>query len=244
MTPSLPSHGPYVSPRSRARAATILLIAGAVISGLLIITEIIQMAFPEFAEGQRLADNTGGLIGLFLYSALTLLGLVVYLATIVVFLIWLHRVSSNQYAFGYWKSQGYSPAWAIGSFFVPFVNLVVPYQAIKDIWQKSRPAVSDSFSFDKSPPGFFPAWWGFWLASNFGTNAHFRMSQNPGFRDGALIMGIISEMLSIAAAAFAIQVINDIVKRQEQTIEHVKPNQQFPVPPLPPKFEPTGEQTI
>lgn len=244
MTPSLPSHGPYVSARSRARVTAISLIAGAVISALLIVAEIIQLAFPQFSTGQDPADNPGGMIGLFLYLGLTVLGFVVFVITAIVFLMWLHRVSSNLPAFGYWKSQGYSPAWAVGSFFVPFVNLVVPYQAIKDIWQKSRPASAESFSFVKSPPGFFPAWWGFWLASNFATNAHFRMSGNPDFRDAALIVGIVSEVLSIAAVAFAIQVINEIVKRQEEAIEHVTPNQQFPVPPLPPTFAPSGEQTV
>lgn len=242
MTPSLPAHGPYVSAQGRARVTTVLLIAGAVISGLLIVAEIIQLAFPEFSEGQQVSDNAGGLLGLVLYSLLTILGALVFVATVIVFLMWLHRVSSNLPAFGYWRSQGYSPAWAIGSFFVPFVNLAVPYQAIKDIWQKSRPASSEPFSFSHSPPGFFPAWWGFWLASNFATNAHFRMSGNPGFRDAALIAGIISEMLSIPAAVFAIQVVRDIVKRQEQAIAHMRPNEQFPVPPPPPTFEQAGEK--
>src|ERR1700752_3754844 len=117
-SPALSSHGPYVSARGRARVATIFLITCAVISALLIVAEIIRLAFPEIAEGQEFSDNAGGLIGLFLYSALTLLGFVVFVITVIFFLRWLHRVSNNQYAFGYWKSQGYSPAWAIGSFFV------------------------------------------------------------------------------------------------------------------------------
>ena len=242
MTPSLSSHGPYVSAQGRARVTKVLLITCAVISGLLIVAEILQLAFPEFSEGQQLSDNTGGLLGLVLFSLLTILRFIVIVATAIVFLMWLHRVSSNLPAFGHWKSQGYSPGWAVGSFFVPFGNLVIPYQAIKDIWRKSCPASSESFSFSNSPPGFFPAWWGFWLASNFATNAHFRMIGAPGFRDAALIVGIISQMLSIAAAVFAIQVVSDIVKRQETAIEHVKPNQQFPIPPQPPLFGPTGEQ--
>jgi hypothetical protein len=70
------------------------------------------------------------------------------------------------------------------------------------------------------------------------------MSGNPGFRDAALILGIISQMLSIAAAAFAIQVVSEIVKRQEQAIEHVRPNERFPPPPPPPIFEQPVEQTV
>jgi hypothetical protein len=180
LTPSPWSHGPYVSAHTRARVVTILLSAGALISGLLVVVEVAQLAFPAFTEGQQLEDNPGGLASLFLYLALTLLGVAVFIATAILFLMWLHRCSTNLPAFGHWKSQGYSPAWTVGSFFVPIANLFVPYQATKEIWQKSLPANSDLFSFSTSPPGFFAAWWGFWLTSNFATNIHFRMSGKSG----------------------------------------------------------------
>jgi len=63
------------------------------------------------------------------------------------------------------------------------------------------------------------------------------------FRDAKVITGIIASALSIAAAAFAIQVIKEIVQRQEETIEHVRPDEQFPPPPPPPIFDRPREQT-
>ena len=215
---------------------TILLGAGALISGLLIVVEIAQLAFPAFTEGQELEDNPGGLASLFLYLALTFLGVAVFLATAIVFLMWLHRCSTNLPAFGHWKSAGYSPAWTVGSFFVPIANLFVPYQATKEIWQKSLPANSDMFSFSSSPPGFFPAWWGCWLVSNFATNIHFRMTGTQELRDAGIIVGIVSEVLSIAAAIFAIQVIREIGHRQEEAIREMGQVEQFPAPPPPPVF--------
>jgi len=128
-----------------------------VCSALLILAEVAQLGFPEFAAGQAFDDNPGGLAALLLYLAFTILRGVIFIITTVGFLMWLHRSSSNLPAFGYWKSQGYSPAWAVGSFFVPIANLFMPYKALKEIWQKSRPANSQSFSFSSSPPGFFPA---------------------------------------------------------------------------------------
>ena len=83
VTPALPSHGPYVSPRGRARVATAFLIAGAVINGLLIIAEIIQLAFPMFRAGDQLADNPGGWFGLVLYSLLAVLRFLVYVGTVI-----------------------------------------------------------------------------------------------------------------------------------------------------------------
>jgi hypothetical protein len=217
-------------------------VAGAVCSALIILAEIGQILSPEFAEGQELADNPAGFAALMLYAGLTILGFIVFVVTAILFLMWLHRSSSNLTAFGYWKSQGYSPAWTVGSFFVPIVNLFVPYQATKYVWQSSRPADSQSFSFSNSPPGFFPAWWGFWLAANFATNIHFRMSGEAP-RTVTAVVGIVSEVLSIAAAGFAIQVIREIDRRQEETIQQLIPTGTLPVPPPPPLFDSRGEPT-
>ena len=132
--------------------AIILLVIGAVCSALIILAEICQILFPEFTSGQELTDNPGGFAALTAYAGLTLLGFVIFVVTVIAFLIWLHRSSTNLTAFGYWKSQGYSPAWAVGSFFLPIVNLFVPYQATKEIWQKSKPSNSQSFSFSLRLP--------------------------------------------------------------------------------------------
>jgi hypothetical protein len=48
-------------------------------------------------------------------------------------------------------------------------------------------------------------------------------------------VGILSEVLSIAAAAFAIQVIKEIDRRQEERARNLQ--QAFPTPPPPPVFE-------
>src|SRR4030095_1449106 len=221
MTPAPAPQTSYVSAHSRGRLTIILLVSGAVCSALIIVVEIGQILFPEFDQGQEVVDNPGGYTVLVLYLLLTFLGVAIFIATSIVFLMWLHRSASNLTAFGHWKSQGYSPAWAVGSFFVPIVNLFAPYQAAKYVWQRSRPANSQSFSFATSPPGFFPAWWGFWLASNFATNYHFRMRSRGAPRP---IAGIVSEVLSIAAAALAIEVIKEIDRRQEETIQHLNTN--------------------
>jgi hypothetical protein len=171
-----------------------------------------------------------------LHALLTVLGAGIFVATAVVFLMWLHRSSKNLPAFGQWNSPSHSAAWAVGSFFVPIVNLFVPYQAIKEVWQKSRPSESQSFSFSTSPPGFFPPWWGFWLASNIATNIYFRMIGAELGRETVAVVGIVSEILSIVAAGLAIQVIREIDRRQQESIDHVAPNLQRPGPPPPPVF--------
>jgi hypothetical protein len=222
-----------VSAHNRARLITVLLIVGAVISLLTIPSHLLDLSVQPFGEDQEISDNPSGFLALALTGVLGLITVAVYIATVVVFLMWLYRVSNNVAAFG--ATTQHSSGWAVGSFFVPIMNLFVPYQAIRDIWKKSEPNATDAFSYGVSPPGFFPAWWGFWIASNISSNAYFRMTLAEAPPEGSAIVGILSEILSIAAAVFAIQVVKEIDRRQEERARNLQ--EAFPTPPPPPVFE-------
>jgi len=235
--PSAPyQHASYVSAHNRARLVTILLIAGAVISLLTIPSHVLDMYVPPINEDQELSDNPMGFLALALTGVLGLATIAVYIATVIVFLMWLHRVAKNVAAFG--EPLQHSPGWAVGSFFVPIMNLFVPYQAVRDVWKKSDPDAIDSRFYTVAEPGFFAAWWGFWIASNITSNIYFRLSMmdTVPVSVGALgFVGIISEILSIAAAGFAVQVVKAIDRRQEERARMQQKD--FHAPPPPPVFE-------
>lgn len=224
---------PFVSAHNLARLVTVVLIVGAVISLLTIPSYVLDLSVQPFGEDQEISDNASGFFAQALTGVLELTAAAVYLATVVVFLMWLYRVSNNVAAFG--EPRQTSAGWAVGYFFIPIANLFMPYQAIKEIWKKSDPAAADSLLYSVSPPGFFPAWWGFWLASNISSNAYFRMKMAEASPEALATIGILSEVLSIAAAVFAIQVIKEIDRRQEERARNLQ--QAFPTPPPPPVFE-------
>jgi uncharacterized protein DUF4328 len=211
----------------------VLLIVGAVVSLLTIPSHLLDMYVPKFDVNQEVSDNPGGFVALMLTAALGLTTIVVYIATVVAFLMWLYRASNNVAAFG--KRTQHSSGWAVGSFFVPIMNLFVPYQAVKDVWRKSDPSGADETTYSFSPPGFFPAWWGFWITSNVVNNIYIRMTLADAPQDASSIVGILSELLSIAAAGFAIKVVRDIDRRQEER-SHSIPQYGGPTPPPPPVF--------
>lgn len=231
--PSAHQYTPYVSAHNRARLLTVLLIVGAVISLLTIPSHVLDLYVQPFGENQEISDNPGGFLALALTGVLGLTAIAVYIATVVVFLMWLYRVSNNVAAFG--ETRQTSAGWAVGSFFVPFANLFIPYQAIKEIWKKSEPNATDAFSYGVSPPGFFPAWWGLWIASNIASNIYFRMTLSEAAVEASAPVGILAEVLSIAAAFFAIKVVKEIDQRQEERARNLQ--QVFPAPPPPPVFE-------
>lgn len=233
-----PSLTQYVSPRSRARITKVLLIAGAIVSALSMAVAALELIFPNLSAEDELQDNPGGLVVALLQLGVGSLHVLIYIATAICFSMWLYRSYGNLPSFGT-PSQNinYSGAWAVGSFFIPFVNLVVPYRAVKELWRNSGPP-TQAFLGGASPPAWFPLWWLFWLLSNFASNIYFRMAFREDIpREVTAIGGVVADALTIVAAIFAIVVVQEITRRQEEASRSLG-LAQFPShPPPPPAFE-------
>ena len=242
--PGLRGGGPFVSAHTRAMIVVALFVAyivmavfSAASSLLLFFTNPVLLAAEEGMDGP-----------LTLYDLLQMLSglgiLLVFVALVVAFLMWLHRVVKNLPALGNAKQRvEYSPGWAVGSFFVPFVNLVVPYKAVKEVWEKSDPNVRGEdglmFSAASSAPPILLGWWIFWIVSNFASNLSWRLQRNEVNSESLnFVAGVdlVANLLSVIAAALAILVVRDIDRRQAERARHVTyvPD----LPPPPPIFRP------
>jgi len=237
-----PSHAPYASAHARARIVKILFIVGAVAALVSILAEGLSLAFPV-TEGVEVEENIMGTVVALFMLLVGLLEFVIYVATVVVFLMWLYRVYNNLKAFGPWVRLESSAGWAVGSFFIPFANLVWPYRAVKEVWQKSWPP-EDAILFAPSPPAIFPAWWTFWLLASFAGNISLRLTFNDEVPESAkTIASIVASALSIVAALFAYLVVDEIDKRQEETSAKVKLTT-FQGPPPPPTSYPPMSDVV
>jgi hypothetical protein len=200
-----------------------------------------ELSLPH-AQGVEVSDDPMLLLVGLLGIGVGLLQFVTYVATVVVFLMWLYRAYENLPAFGHWRSSiKFSSGWAVGSFFVPILNLVVPYQAVRELWRKSETANPLTFG-EIGPPSFFPLWWGFWIVSNIVSQISFRMTlEQKAPADITNIVAIASDLLDIPAALLAIAVVRSIDRRQTEASKEA--NVQFPAPPSPPpSFQPVAGQ--
>ena len=89
------------------------------------------------------------------------------------------------------------PGWAIGGWFVPFLNFVRPKQMLDDAWR----AAADGA---KPVPGVFHAWWGLYLTANLVSIVGGRIAgSNPNdahaLMDGDRISGAGDALWAIAA---------------------------------------------
>ena len=149
-------------------------------------TYVSPSVLREDAEANERRQGTIGLV----QSALFIVNGILILA-------WIWRANANARALGA-RRMVFTPGWAVGWFFVPFANLVMPYRALRETWRASaRPLDPEAVDV---PGLWFPAWWFFWLASNTAANVALRLAlrgETVGDMLAANIASMVSDALSI-----------------------------------------------
>lgn len=164
---------------------------------------------------------------------IALLHIPLFIATIVFFLIWEYRAFKNLSALNA-QNLEFSPGWAVGWWFIPFANLVKPFQAMRELWVESDPEYDADLGFlsgSASAPTFMGFWWAFWLITNFTDRIANKLDGSPYFPTAL----IIASIFEIIAASLLIKIILDITKRQELRFQRLGVLQSSSPPP-PPTF--------
>ena len=145
--------------------------------------------------------------------------LVTYTIGAVIFIAWFHRAYGNLRALGVPKPR-HDRGWAIGSWFVPLVNLVMPKQLTNDVWRAGDPELRPGDPDWQARPvaAVVHWWWALWLvggtvyriAATLMTDA----DSIEKFRV-AVMFDAVSQAIGIASAVVAIVVVKRVTSRQE-----------------------------
>ena len=100
-------------------------------SGLLTTFAFERFAGCGYQPGEDLADAVTPVV---VFGGMSTL---ISVATVVLFLLWLHRAVANARLMG--RSTTCSPAEAVGAYFIPVLNFFRPYQAMKELHRASDP---------------------------------------------------------------------------------------------------------
>lgn len=210
---------PFASGHTRAKWVTILLAVIILLSVIAVVSDYAEIRLLSRAQvGETITiaeveanDNRQGIIGVF--------QLVAYLTTVILFLMWIHRAHKNLSAFGA-RHLKYSPGWAVGWFFVPFLNLVRPFQVVKEIWGASDSNLEeDNFWRTTAASPLIGWWWALFLISTFADNFAARL-YGSGETISELLTGswvmLVSDGLYVPAALVAILLVRAIDAMQEE----------------------------
>lgn len=204
----------YRSAGATAGWVTGLLIASAVIAlvGILTTWNVLRLVNDigggELVSNQQVENADSAMAGSGILQLLFLIG------TAVAWCIWQHRAHSNLLSLG---SQGlrFTPGWAVGYWFIPFINLVRPYEAMRELWQASDPGATLGWRSGQVTP-VIGWWWGAFVLSGLvgRVGARFPDDSLDQISVGLYFL-ISSDALFISAAILAIFLLRGINRRQE-----------------------------
>lgn len=215
----------FVSAHTRALLTVASLIACALLDLIGAVVYLLRLLhlgpFSESASDVTALEGTPD-FGALLIALSTLAQSVVYILTVVLFLVWLHRAYANLRAFA--TKTETTPGWAVGFWFIPFANLVYPYRAVKETWIKSDPAINFSNGFGQGGEGarstaLVGVWWLFWIVSNIAAQVFATLSKEGDLKapaDAASGAGFASETFTFIAALLAAAVVWTIDRMQSE----------------------------
>jgi hypothetical protein len=183
------------------------------ISVISLLSDFMQMnllSAGSFSQAEAKANDSRQLITGILY-------LVAFIVTGIVFLKWTHRANSNCHGFG---AQGmkFSPGWSIGYYFIPFLNLYRPYQAMKEIWKVSTSPANWQNEMGSPLLGW---WWALGLIAGFLGQASFRMfmkADTVSSLQASTTMSIVSGVIDIPLYIVAVSLVSAIFAKQENLV--------------------------
>lgn len=206
---------PY-RPGSLLAASVVALLSTLIVFDVVNIPVAVALIMHYGAHGYDMHDLAAAEV---VQACTGVLQMLVYLTTAILFLVWLYRASSNLAPLGA-TSQTISPGWAVGWWFIPFMNLVRPYQAVREIWQLSEPprdAAATAPPAARRGAAWLGWWWAGWLVSNIGGVILTRISMETESTDGMIAVtyaSIAGHVVEIVAAILAIFVVRAIDARQ------------------------------
>jgi len=223
-TASLFSH--YVSTRGTLRWLSPLVIVSSAAAWIAVgfdIAEIRLLTRQEMGiatAGEKAAHVFIGQV--VLHIQMTLLA-----ATAIAFITWLYRCRANLRAFGT-RHLRYPRNWAVFGFLIPVVNLVRPYQVVREVWKASDPSAIDPLDWmTVKPPLLLRAWWGTFVSFLvFKILAWWMMWSSTydltrlQIADGVLLL---ADLLAAASVTLVYFVIDHITDAQQAKWERLSP---------------------
>jgi hypothetical protein len=190
----------YKDPAPAARSASVALYAYMALS---VASALLNLSATEPGEG---VPSLGDLLAIPAFLAL--------LACFILVGRFIYRTNANAHRLS--TDMTISPGWAVGWFFIPFANLVMPYQAMKETWRESQEAAGQ---FDEVESPLLPWWWGLWIADNVVANLSFMMGgRAPDALEAAAWVNLIGGFLDIASGLVLIRLMKSLSRAQDLAV--------------------------
>jgi hypothetical protein len=128
------------------------------------------------------------------------------------FMLWLFRARASVEAWGI-QGLGWGSGWAIGGWFIPFANLIIPRLVVDATWTGSGAPLGTTTMARRSSTLIAGWWWTFIGANVLGLFGSAVITPVDGMDVFAGFTAILA-VLDIVAAALAIVLVRRITRQQ------------------------------
>ncbi|OOF38798.1 hypothetical protein BKK49_09110 [Rodentibacter rarus] len=161
--------------------------------------------FPDYVDN---FDN---------YTAIfSIVFFILVIAVLIVAGVWLYRSHKRLRGWGV-KDLKFSDGSCVWWYFIPFMNLFKPYQAMRETWFASQSPMNWKLS---SSPLLLKVWWGSWIISNIVSNIYSKLSfheEQSNSLDGLMFLtniSMVSGILDICATILFLKVVKKVNQMQ------------------------------
>ena len=153
---------------------------------------------------------------------IAVLMVIIFVVHFVTFIMWFRRAYFNLHLRV--RNLEHSEGWAAGSWFVPFVNLYMPYQIMRELYLETYALLGGKKG--QYPENYTTAYVGWWWSLVIVTSTASRIDsfyargaeEIPELITSSLISAI-SSLLEIPAALLTVKVIGDYMKMERLLLE-------------------------
>lgn len=152
-------------------------------------------------------------------SASGILFFILFIASAITFIMWFRRAYFNLHQIG--NDLLYGEGWAAGSWFIPVLNLYMPYQIMKDLYTKTNSVLSQNLMTcnKRLPIKYINWWWGLWIITLVLENISFRSFILDDIYGIASGIDIIVTLLYIPLSFITVKIIKDYSEIEEVLAE-------------------------
>jgi hypothetical protein len=215
---------PWRSLRGLGTALTVMFVVDAVAAAVaayafarrLLVIEDIQRSGDFTFDLFRRAEEADDFV-----STTAVVYLLLLVSTAVVFIVWMSRAARNNDALGR-DLPRLSTGWAVGGWFIPIANFVLPVLIVQDLWRGSTASIprGDMRWRIASRSALVGWWWGTFVLSFLRIGIGDGASETGDLDQlrAADFSGLFGMLLATASAVLAVLVVRRLAGRQEETL--------------------------
>lgn len=210
-----PGGVPPVAPL--ARLVRIPMILTLVLSGILApLFAFLVVPLEEMNKNPGAAPNAGLMGGALALVCASCLQFIAFVLTAVFYCRWIYRASSVARRISP-DLIHYAPGWAVGWYFIPLANLVMPFLVMREIWQVAR---------RPEPASDVPLalWWGLYIVSGFISSAgSIAGSEWIKAYTAQAVLQCISVLFMIVSGIFCLKIVSQVTEGLDSQAGNLPP---------------------